>query len=192
MSRFISRLRWPVPCLSALAVSAFVCVVGTSPVRAQEWTVNKARSNVSVQLSMDGQPVEGRFGAYKTEILFDPEEPGDGKIAVVIDATSIRTGDAQLDQALFSPQWLNGGAYPEIRLSSRSIKEQNGGRYRMDADLTIRGVTKRVTVPLTVDDAGTDGKVQAQVRVKQAAFGIGGADDELSLVIDLTATHLTN
>jgi polyisoprenoid-binding protein YceI len=192
MSRFVSRLRRLLPCLPALALFALACAVTEAPAAAQEWTVNKARSSVSVQISMDGQPVEGRFASYKMEILFDPEEPGDGKIAAVIDATSIRTGDAQRDAALFSPQWLNGGAYPDIRLASRTIKELDTGSYRMEADLTIRGVTKRVTVPLTVEDEGASGKIQAEVRASQAAFGIGGPGDEIALILDLTATHLTN
>jgi polyisoprenoid-binding protein YceI len=192
MLRFVSPSRWLLPCLSMLACSLLACAVTGSAASAQEWTVNKGKSSVSVQLSMDGQPVEGRFASYKTEILFDPEEPADGKIAVVIDATSIRTGDSQRDAALFSPQWLNGGAYPDIRLTSRTIKELDAGSYRMEADLTIRGVTKRVTVPLTVEDEGTSGKIQAELRTSQAAFGIGGGGDEIALILDLTATHLTN
>jgi polyisoprenoid-binding protein YceI len=192
MLRFVSPSRWLLPCLSMLACSLLACAVPGGVASAQEWTVNKGKSSVSVQLSMDGQQVEGRFANYKTEILFDPEEPSDGKIAMVIDATSIRTGDPQRDAALFSPQWLNGSAYPDIRLSSRTIKDLDAGSYRMEADLTIRGVTKRVTVPLTVEDEGTSGKIQAELRTSQAAFGIGGSGDEIALILDLTATHLTN
>jgi polyisoprenoid-binding protein YceI len=188
MSRLVSRLRRLLPYLSALAF----CALAGSPASAQEWSVNKARSSVSIRLSMDGQPVEARIGTYKTEILFDPEEPGDGKIAIMIDATSISTGDSQRDAALFSPQWMNGGAYPDIRLASRKIKETDAGRYRMEADLTIKGVTKRIVAPLTVDDQGTDGKIQMELRASQAAFGIGGGNEDISLVLDLTATHLTN
>ena len=192
MSRFVSRLRRLLTCASVLAFSVLACAAGGSSASAQEWSVNKARSSVSIRLSMDGQPVEGRFSAYRMEILFDPEEPGDGKIAAAIDATSVRTGDSQRDAVLFSPEWLNGGAFPDIRLVSRRIKEMDAGRYRMEADLTIKGVTKRLVVPLTIEDAGTNGKIQAEVRASQAAFGIGGAGDEVSLVFDLTATHLTN
>jgi polyisoprenoid-binding protein YceI len=194
MLRFVPRLRGLAPCVFVLILSALIWTAGASPAAAQEWKVDKRRSSVTVQLSMDGQPVEGRFGGYKAEILFDPEEPGDGAISIVIDAASLRTGDIQRDATLFSPQWLSGGAYPDIRLTSRTIKEIDAGNYRMEADLTIKGVTKRVAVPLTVEDEGTDGEIQAEARASQAAFGLGRAEasDEITLVINLAATNLTN
>jgi polyisoprenoid-binding protein YceI len=167
-----------------------------APADAQEWKVNKAKSRVSFQLSMDGQPVEGQFGNFKIEMRFDPEEPGDGEITAILDAASLRTGDAARDAALGSPDWLNAAGHPAIRFTSLNIKETDAGRYRMDANVTIKGVTKRVAIPLTIDEAAAGGKVQAELRVSRGAFGIGpaggGSDETVSIVLDLAATHLTN
>lgn len=195
MSCCVSRWRRLLPSISALVLSAIAWISAPPPAEAQEWTVSKAKSSVSVQLFVDGQAVEGRFGNYKAEILFDPEEPADGEISITIDAASLRTGDAQRDAALFSPQWLNGGAYPSIRLTSRTIKQLEEGSYRMEADLTIKGVTRRIVVPLSVEDEGTDGKIQAEARASQAAFGLGsagGASDDIAFTLDLSATNMTN
>lgn len=181
--------------ISALVLSVIAWTGTASPVAAQEWTVSKAKSSVSVQLFVDGQPVEGRFGNYKADILFDPEEPADGEISITIDTASLRTGDAGRDAALFSPQWLNGGAYPNIRLTSRTIKALDAGSYRMEADLTIKGVTRRIVVPLSVEDEGTDGKIQAEARASQAAFGLGSAgpgNEDIAFTLDLSATNMTN
>jgi polyisoprenoid-binding protein YceI len=195
MSCCVSRWRRLLPQISALACAAIAWIAGPSPATAQEWTVSKAKSSISVQLFVGGQAVEGRFGNYKANIVFDPEEPADGKISIIIDSASLRTGDPQRDAALFSPQWLNGSAYPDIRLTSRTIKELDAGSYRMEADLTIKGITKRIIVPLSVEDEGVDGKVQAEARASQAAFGLGtgsASNEDIAFTLDLSATNMTN
>ena len=188
MSRLVARLRQLLPSLLVPALLLFT----PDGADAQEWSVNKAQSSVALQLSMDGQPVEARFGAYKFEISLDPEEAADGKIAGMIDASSLSTGDAARDAVLYGPDWLNAAAHPTIRLTSVRIREQEAPAYRLDADLTLRGVTKRVSAPLTVTDEGTAGKIYAELKVSPAAFGVGGGAGEMRIVINLTATHLTN
>jgi polyisoprenoid-binding protein YceI len=196
MSRLVSR--------SGLLPAFFLMIVlaclgfgaSLAPASAQEWKVNKAKSRVSLQLSMDGQPVEGQFGNFKIEMRFDPEEPGDGEITAILDAASLRTGDTARDAALASADWLNAASHPAIRFTSLTIKETDAGRYRMDANLTIKGVSKRVTIPLAIDEEADGGNVQAQLQVSRGAFGIGpaggGRDENVSIVLDLAATHLTN
>jgi polyisoprenoid-binding protein YceI len=194
MSRLVTRLRRLLPCLSILALTALIFGAASAPANAQEWKVNKAKSNILLQLSMDGQPVEGRFAYYKAEISFDPEEPDDAKITALIDASSLRTGAPGFDAMLTGADWLNAGRN-QIRLTSVSIKEKNSPDYRMEADLTIRGVTKRVAVPLTLEDQGADSKIQAQIRFDPRSFGMGAggaAPEEMQITLDLTATHLTN
>jgi polyisoprenoid-binding protein YceI len=195
MSRFVARLRRLLPFFSILALAGLITGIGAGPAAAQEWRVNKAKSNILLQLSVDGQPVEGRFSYYKAEILFDPEEPEDAKISTIIDVSSLRTGAPGFDAMLTGPEWLNAGRSQAIRLNSVSIKEKDSPDYRMEADLTIRGVTKRVSVPLKLEDHGADSKIQAQIRFNPRAFGInpgGGASEEMQITLDLAATHLTN
>jgi polyisoprenoid-binding protein YceI len=194
MSHFVARLRRLLPYVLILAVFAIVSCGGGAPAAAQEWRVNKAKSSVTLQFSMDGQPVAGRFGTYKFEIRFDPEEPADGEITATIDASSISTGDTARDAVLYGPDWLNASAFPTIRLSSASIREKETPEYNLQADMTMRGVTKRIAVPLTIDDQGTAGKIYAEARLDPAAFGIrpSAGVAEMLLVLDLTATHLTN
>ena len=195
MSRSVARLRQLLPCCALLILVCSTLAGGTSPTLAQEWQVNKSKSSISLQLSMDGQPVEARFGTFKFDIRFDPDEAEDGKITAIIDASSLSTGDSQRDALLYGPDWLNASAYPTIRLSSASIREKAVPDYRLQADLTLRGVTKRIAMPLTVDDEGTAGKVYAEADLDPAAFGMaqnGPGAGTIRFIVDITATHLTN
>lgn len=195
MPRLVSRSR-RLPAFFLMTLLSCLGSASLSPAGAQEWKVNKAKSRVSLQLSMDGQPVEAQFGNFKIEMRFDPEDPAEGEITAILDAASLRTGDPARDAALTSSDWLNAAGHPAIRLTSLNIKETDSGRYRMDANLTVKGVTKRVAIPLAIDDEADAGNVQAQLRVSRSAFGIGpaggGSDENVSIVLELAATHLTN
>lgn len=196
MLRLLTSVRRLVPHALVLALAGGLFGASALPASAQEWSVNKSKSQVTLQISMDGQPVEGRFAAYRFNIDFDPEEPGHGKIAAEIDATSLSTGEPARDATLYGPDWLNAGAFPVIRVSSVRIRGKTAPDFRMEADVTLKGITKRVAVPMTVDDAGDLGRIQAEIPVSPAAFGIGqgtaGGADGMVIAIDLAATHLTN
>ena len=194
MSRLVARMRRVLPCALLGALTLLTLGGTVSPAAAQEWKVNKAKSRITIQLSIDGQPVEGRFLYYKPDIAIDPEEPAGGKISLAIDASSIQTGAPGFDAMLAGPQWLNAGAHPAIRITSVSIKERDAPSYRMEADLTMRGVTKRLVVPVTIEDEGIDGRLQAQIRFNPQAFNVGaqGVGEEMQITLDLNATHLTN
>jgi polyisoprenoid-binding protein YceI len=193
MPRVLSRYGRLTPLFATILIACAAFGAGLSPSKAQEWRVNKGKSRVSLELSIDGQPVEARFGNFKIEIRFDPEEPGDGEISAILDAASVSTGDASRDAALASADWLNAAAHPAIRFNSSGIKEVDAGRYTMSGKLTIKGVSKTIAVPLTVDDP--EGKIEAEVRFQGAAFGIGPAssgDGDMRIMLDLTATNPTN
>jgi polyisoprenoid-binding protein YceI len=183
------------PCVLTAVFTCLLFSGAFSPAAAQEWKVNKARSRITLALTVDGQPVEGRFSYYKPDIAIDPEDASGGKLAIAIDASSLQTGAPGFDAMLAGPEWLNAGAYPAIRLASVSIKEREAPSYRMEADLTVRGVTKRITVPLTIEDEGVDGSLRTEIRINPRAFNVGPASagtEEMQITINLTATHLTN
>jgi polyisoprenoid-binding protein YceI len=192
ISHVVMRSR-RLPASFLLAALSLLSLCATlSPLEAQEWRVNKAKSQVSFAIAMDGQPVQGQFGNFKVDIRFDPEEPADGEIVASLDAGSVRTGDPARDAALTSADWLNAAAHPAIRIASLNIKEQAAGSYSMSANLTIKGVTKRVTIPVTIADQGAGSQIEAEIRADGGAFGVGTGGNEITIGFNLTATNPTN
>lgn len=72
------------------------------------------------------------------------------KIEAVIDAASIATGEPQRDGHLRSADFLHAEQYPEIRFVSTQIEPLGGNRYRIQGNLTIRDITKPVTLEAEV------------------------------------------
>jgi polyisoprenoid-binding protein YceI len=95
-----------------------------------------------------------------------------------IDAGTLRTGNTLRDEKVLGPDVLDVAAYPTIEFSSRALREQSPGRYALDGDLTIHGVTQPTTLDLTIHGVITDtwGKsrlgLTATADIKRSDFGV--------------------
>ena len=122
--------------------------------------------------------VRGEFGKVTGNVTFDPDNLPASSLEAVIDAGSIRTRDEQRDAHLKSADFLDVEHFPEIRFRSTRI-ERSGGEYVVRGDLTIRGVTKEVS--LKIEDLTPESKdpwgnlragVTATAKIKRGDFGV--------------------
>jgi polyisoprenoid-binding protein YceI len=98
--------------------------------------------------------VRGRFTGFKGNIVV-AEEPVSSSVDVEIDASSIDTGDAKRDEHLRSADFLDVANYPTMTFRSTGVKPA-GDRWKVTGDLTIRGVTRPVTLDVEFDGASVD------------------------------------
>lgn len=109
------------------------------------WTIDKAHSKIGfVAKHLMVTKVRGYFEDYQAEIEV-AEDLTDSSIEVVIDAASITTGAPDRDGHLRSPDFLDIEKYPTIRFVATEIV-RDGDRFRLRGDLTIRDVTRPVTL----------------------------------------------
>lgn len=90
----------------------------------------------------------GRFHRFTGEIVADPKDLTSARVMVSVDAASIDTKIARRDNHLRSPDFLDVEKHPTI--SFEAIKVERGARS-ITGKLTMRGVTREVTVPLQVE-----------------------------------------
>lgn len=90
--------------------------------------------------------VRGHFKDVHGWIDFDDADPLRGRVEVTIDARGIWTGEPQRDAHLRSADFLDVEHHPEIRFSGRVAKLVGPGEYKVQGELTIRGVTKPVAL----------------------------------------------
>jgi polyisoprenoid-binding protein YceI len=98
--------------------------------------------------------VRGRFGRFEGTINV-AEEPFRSSVDVVIDAASVDTGDEKRDGHLRSGDFLNVEEYPTLEFHSTRL-EPVGERWTLEGDLTIRGVTRPVTLDVDYEGAVVD------------------------------------
>ncbi|MCC2678352.1 MAG: YceI-like family protein [Pseudobdellovibrio sp.] len=97
--------------------------------------------------------IPGKFGVFEGSIDLNEKDPTKSKIDFTVDVSSINTNVQQRDDHLRSPDFFDAKKYPKATFKSTSIKKA-GKNYKLEGDLTIRDVTKKV-----VFDSQSLGKV---------------------------------
>lgn len=117
------------------------------------WQIDPAHSHIQFAVRhMMISTVRGEFEKFGGAIDFNPENPEQSKVEVRIDAASINTRQADRDNHLRSPDFLNVEEYPTLVFRSKRIEQTGADSGRVIGDLTIRDVTREVV--LDVEYAG--------------------------------------
>ncbi len=98
--------------------------------------------------------VRGRFGDFSGTVTIS-DEPLQSRADVVIQAASVDTGDEKRDGHLRGPDFLNVEEFPTLEFHSTRL-EPEGENWKLEGDLSIRGVTRPVTLDVDYDGAVVD------------------------------------
>ncbi len=111
------------------------------------WTFNEAHTAAEFCVGhMMITPVRGHFKNLKGTLEFDPDRPEQAWTEVIIDAATLWSGEAERDDHLRSEDFLDVARHPTIRFRSTRVEPTTRNEYRVTGDLTIRGVTRAVTL----------------------------------------------
>jgi polyisoprenoid-binding protein YceI len=120
---------------------------------------------------------KGRFTDFSGTIDI-AENPLESSVQVTIQAGSIATGDDQRDGHLRSPDFFDIEQFPTLTYKSRSVRHVKGSSFVVEGDLTVRGVTKPVSLDLdyegTVGDpwGGVRAVFSAKTKINREDFGL--------------------
>jgi polyisoprenoid-binding protein YceI len=124
------------------------------------WTIDPSHTLVEFSAKhMMITTVKGRFAEVKGTLMLDEAAPDRSSAEVEIAAASIDTRTEQRDQHLRSADFLEVETHPTITFRSRRVegaRGEPGETFRVVGDLTIRGVTREVTLEATYEGRGRD------------------------------------
>ena len=137
-----------------------------------------------------------RWGAFDATANVDSENPENSTLTVEIDAASIDSGVEVFDGHLKAEQFFNVAEYPKITFTSTSMKQLVQGRGKVTGDLTIKGITKPVTMDVTLNKVGKHFSnkkdifgISAKTVIRRDDFGVGlydivGQDVEVQIEVE--------
>ena len=100
--------------------------------------------------------VRGSFNEFEGSGHFDAEDPSRSHLQLTIQAASIDTRNADRDAHLRSNDFFDMETYPTITFVSTGVTRTGDGEYRVTGDLTIKGVSRPVTVELEYTGTAVD------------------------------------
>jgi polyisoprenoid-binding protein YceI len=135
---------------SLMALAAFAAGFSAVPaLAADSYTIDAGHSEVSFQIRHLVSQVRGRFNDFSGTIALDTGKPESSSVEFKIKAASVDTALADRDKHLRSADFFDVEKHPEITFKSTAIKASGKDTYAVTGNLTIRGVTKQVTLPVS-------------------------------------------
>lgn len=138
-----------------------------------------------------------RFTGFEASYTWDPQSPQTARVEAVVQAASLDTGEPKFNSE-FAEKFLDARANPAIRFVSTSIVQTSPGKGTMTGDLTLRGVTRPVTLDVVFDGyaSGIGGQrsgFSAKGVIKRSDFGstfllhppLAMVGDEVELILEL-------
>jgi polyisoprenoid-binding protein YceI len=149
------------------------------------WTMDYAKSAVRFASSQTGTPFEGEFEKFEAIIIFDPADLPSSSIDATIDMMSAKTGDRQRDTALPGSDWFKAKDFPTARFQSSNIVGTGSGTYVAKGELTIRGISRGLDLPFTLEIAGASAHAVGEAGILRTDFGVGEGEFADATWVDL-------
>jgi polyisoprenoid-binding protein YceI len=132
--------------LFAVAVLATLAAL---PLRAETYSIDPAHSQVGFTIRHLVSNVRGRFDDFGGKVNMDPKNLAGSSVEFHIKATSVDTSVPDRDKHLRSADFFDVEKFPEISFKSESVKTTGKDKYDVTGTLTIHGVSKKVTLPVS-------------------------------------------
>lgn len=171
----------------------FAAALGASTLAAQaaprtfDFQDPKGVNNVQFLLDAPLESITGTATGITGRVTFDPADPAATRGRIALAAASLTVGNPLMGEHLRSEQWLDVAKYPEITFTAGQLANvrTTGGQTAADLSgtLTLKGVTKPVTVPVTITHLPGklgarvgDPKVKGDLLVLRAKFSVNRSD----------------
>jgi polyisoprenoid-binding protein YceI len=113
------------------------------------FTIDKSHSEVFFQVRHLVTKVRGRFADFSGTVVFDPSVPAASSITFTVDAKSVDTSAPDRDQHLRSDDFFAVDKHPTLTFVSSRVTKKSDEHFDVEGTLTIRGVARTVTLPVT-------------------------------------------
>ena len=174
--------RVPVSVGAALVLTFLTCVV--TPAATADTTVyalDPAASAVDFTIyckKLFTFKRDGEFKEFSGRLSFDPQNPQSTQVDLTVVTSSVEMHNPEHNQLLKSEGFFDVDRFPTMHFTSSSADVKPDGTLSWTGDLTIRGITQHMTVPVKLKHAaedGTSGTVfETTFEIDRTAFGILG------------------
>ncbi len=189
------------------AAAAAIALAASAPAQAamETFRIDPEHTNIGFKVRHFFSKVPGRFNKFEGQIRLDRENLAKGSsVEITIDAASIDTNDEKRDQHLRSADFFDVANHPKLTFKSTKVRQAGDNKLKVDGNLTIRGVTRPVTLDVDVlgfgKGYGFRGGFEANTTINRKDFGVAWNDivegggyvlgNDVEIVLNVEAVRL--
>lgn len=168
--------------LHGLLLAAAALVVAQPALAAEKYVFDKGHTNIHFEWSHFGfSTTSAEFEEFSGTLMLEEDNIPGSEVSVTIDMSSVDSGFDTFNQHLTDKsEWFNVAEHPEATFKSTGVEKVGDNRYEVTGELTLKGVTREVTLDTTINKiaqhpitgARTVG-FDATTTVSRSAFNMG-------------------
>jgi polyisoprenoid-binding protein YceI len=164
--------------------------------RAGQYTLDKDHATLMFKINHLGfSTYIGRFNEFDANLDFDPANPADATLEVIVNTASIDVNNPTFAEDLRGADWFDVATYPQAVFRTTSLVESNENSFVFAGDLTLLGVTQPVMLNVDFHGGGRNFLTRkytlgfsGDVNFQRSAFGLDnlvafGVGDDIEMEI---------
>ncbi len=169
----------------------FLLVTTVVSLNAQEWKQTKS-SKVTFKVKNFGVNVDGDFKDIKIQTNFNSNTLSKSYINATIKVKSITTGIESRDEHILEEDYFDERNNKTITLKSTKIQKSKNEDFVLVANLTIKGKTKSIEIPLKVSETDSTINIKSSFSINRKDFNFGGGSFILSKTVKIQVEYSGN
>jgi polyisoprenoid-binding protein YceI len=156
---------------------------------AQEFKQKDSETKVEFTIRNFGVNVDGDFSDVNISTNFNAESLAESYLNAEIKVKSIATGIESRDEHLLEEDYFDEPNHKWIRLKSTAFRKTSDADFTMIGDLTIKGITKQIQIPLKVSESEDQISIQSYFEINRRDFNVGGGSLIMSKTVKIEVVY---
>ncbi|WP_404478490.1 YceI family protein [Novosphingobium sp. BL-52-GroH] len=163
-----------------IAAATAIAAAAESPVPAGRYVMDRDHKKITWGVDHLGfSTFTGRFTRFDGTLTLDPAKPANSSVNVTIDMSSLASDNDKLDGELKGASWFDAAQFPTATFASTKVTMVDAKHAKVTGNLTLHGVTKPVTLDVTLHGAGMHPMMKVSTvgfdatgTIKRSDFGV--------------------
>ncbi len=185
--------------LRYVALAGLLAVAGTAAATPVTYTLDPGHTMVLFSWNHFGfSNPTANLGQVEGTLVYDEKDPSKATVEATLPLSGLDSFVPKLDEHLKSADFLDAAKYPNVTFKSTKVTPAGKGKLKVVGDLTVHGVTKPVTLDVTLNKIGPHPMMKVQTvgfdattTIKRSDFGVGAyvpnVSDEIKVRITTEA-----
>ena len=173
-------------------LSFFLLIVMLLPLKmlGQSYTQDNEKTEVKFKVKNMGVPIKGEFSTSVFVVNFDQDNLENSMVSATIGIESLETGITKRDKDLKKKKYFDVSKFVDIKFQSTSFTKISDGKYTMTGELSIKGTSKTIELPIEVKQEYKSITISTNHNLNRKDYKVGGNSFVMSDNVEIDVIYV--